>query len=346
MVDLPAAGGADEGDGLAGFGAEGDAVQDLGAVAGVEGGDLLQGGEGDLVGGRVAEADVVELDGDRALGHLAGVGLLLDERLEVEHLEDALEADQRAHHLDAGSGERGEGGVEAGQEQGEGDDGARVEGAVEGELTAEAVDEGEGEGRDQGEGGAEDRLGGGGADADVADLGGARGELGGLLLGAAEEFDEGGAGCGEAFRHAGAHDRVQGGGLALHLGHPAAHAAGGHDEHGQQDEGEQGDLPGQGEHDGEGEDQRDQVADDAGEGVAEGALGADHVVVEPGDERAGAGAGEEGDRHPLYVVEHRRAQVEDESLTQRRRESAAQDAEHRLQYGDQRDEQRQPDHGR
>ena len=66
-------------------------------------GDLLQGGEGDLVGGRVGEADVVELDGDRALRDLAGVRLLVDERLEVEDLEDALEADQGAHDLDAGA---------------------------------------------------------------------------------------------------------------------------------------------------------------------------------------------------------------------------------------------------
>ena len=61
-------------------------------------------------------------------------------------------------------------------------------------------------------------------------------------------------------------------------------------------------------------DQRDEVADDAGEGVAEGALGADDVVVEPADQRAGAGAGEERDRHPLHVVEDRRAQVEDQPL--------------------------------
>src|SRR5690606_11140676 len=95
---LARAGGADEGDGPAGLRAEGDAVQDLGAPARVQGGDLLQGGEGDLVGGRVAEPDV-ELDGHRAVGHHARRGLLLDQRAQVQHLEDALEADQRAHHL-------------------------------------------------------------------------------------------------------------------------------------------------------------------------------------------------------------------------------------------------------
>lgn len=117
MVDLPAAGGADEGDGLAGLGAEGHAVQDLGAAPGVEGGDLLEGGEGDLVGGGVGEADVLELHGRRALRDRTGVGFLLDERLEVEHLEDALEAHQGAHDLDARPGERGERRVQAGQQQ-------------------------------------------------------------------------------------------------------------------------------------------------------------------------------------------------------------------------------------
>ena len=29
-----------------------------------------------------------------------------------------------------------------------------------------------------------------------------------------------------------------------------------------------------------------------------------HVVVEPADQRAGLGAGEERERHPLHVVEH------------------------------------------
>ena len=37
--------------------------------------------------------------------------------------------------------------------------------------------------------------------------------------------------------------------------------------------------------------------------VGEGPLGADHVVVQPADQRTGAGPGEEGDRHLLDVVE-------------------------------------------
>jgi hypothetical protein len=120
-------------------------VQDLGPAAGVEGGDLLQGGEGDLVGGRVAEADVVELDADRAVRHGAGVGFLLDQGLEVEHLEDPLEADQGAHHLDPGAGQRGERGVHTGQQQRQRHHRARLQAVAQGEPAAEAVDQGEGQ---------------------------------------------------------------------------------------------------------------------------------------------------------------------------------------------------------
>ena len=66
MVDLPGAGRADQRDHLAGLGAERDAVQHLDAAAGVERGDLLQRGQRHLVGRRVGEADVVELDRHRA----------------------------------------------------------------------------------------------------------------------------------------------------------------------------------------------------------------------------------------------------------------------------------------
>lgn len=336
---LAGAGGADEGDGLAGFGAERDAVQDLGAPAGVERGDLFERGEGDLVGGRVAEADVLELHGDRPLGHLSGVRLLVDQRLEVEHLEDALEADEGAHDLDAGPGQGGQRRVEAGEEQGEGDDGSRVEGAFDGEVAAQAVDEREGEGRDEGERGDERGLRHGRADADVPYAGCAGGELGGLVTGPAEQLDQRGAGRREPLGHPGSHGRVVRGRLALEPGHPCTHAPRGHHEHRQEYEGEERDLPGQREHDGEGEEQGHDIADHAGERVAERSLRADHVVVEPADEGAGAGPREEGHRHALHVVEDGGAQVEDQTLAEIGREPPGDEAEARLREGDHGDEE-------
>ena len=103
---LAGAGRADQGDHLARLGGEGDVVQHLAAVAGLGAGDDLQRGQRDLVGARVAERDVVELQrAPRPAASADGVGLLLDQRRQVEHLEDPLEADQRGHHVDPDVGE-------------------------------------------------------------------------------------------------------------------------------------------------------------------------------------------------------------------------------------------------
>ena len=65
------------------------------------------------------------------------------------------------------------------------------------------------------------------------------------------------------------------------------------------------------------------------------ALGADHVVVEPADERAGLRPGEERDRHALDLVEQRDAQVVDQALADLGRVPPLDDAEPGV---DQRDE--------
>jgi hypothetical protein len=69
----------------------------------------------------------------------------------------------------------------------------------------------------------------------------------------------------------------------------------------------------------------------------EGALGADHVVVEAADQRAGLRPHEERDRLALDVREHLRAQVVDQALPHARRVPALRQAQHGLQ-------QRQPGH--
>ena len=212
---LPGAGRADQGDRLARLGAERDVVQDLDAAAGVEGGDLFEGGQGHLVGRRVGEADAVELDGDGPVRHRARLGPLRDERLEVEDLEDALEADQGAHHLDAGAGERGQRRVEAGEEQREGDDRARVEAGRAAPEAAEAVHEREGQRGDQGERGDEHVLHHRGADADVADAAGAERRTRRTPRRAAEQLHQRRARRGEPLGHLGAHRGVVRGGLPL-----------------------------------------------------------------------------------------------------------------------------------
>ena len=94
----------------------------------------------------------------------------------------------------------------------------------------------------------------------------------------------------------------------------------------QQDQREQRDLPGQAEHHHRGQHQADDVGDDAGQGRGEGLLRADHVVVQPADQGAGLGAGEERQRHPLHVLEDLGAHVEDQALADPRREPAGAEA--------------------
>ncbi len=65
------------------------------------------------------------------------------------------------------------------------------------------------------------------------------------------------------------------------------------------------------------------LADRAGQRARERPLRTDHVVVEPGDQGAGLGAGEERDRLALDVVEDPGAQVEDQALADPRRQPAA-----------------------
>ena len=80
MVVLPAPDGPDQRHHLAGLDREGHVVEHLGRTRGVEHGHRLEGGERHLFGRRVAEVDVVVLDGGRAGGHRTGVRGVDDHR--------------------------------------------------------------------------------------------------------------------------------------------------------------------------------------------------------------------------------------------------------------------------
>ena len=153
---LAGAGRADQGDHLAGLGGEGDAAEDLAVVAGLDPGDLLQGRQRHLVGARVGEGDVVELEPRGGAGQHDGAGLLGDQRRQVEHLEDALEAHQGRHHVDAHVGEALQRAEQAQQQGGEGEQGADGQRAAQREVAADAVDQRGGERRDEHHRGAED----------------------------------------------------------------------------------------------------------------------------------------------------------------------------------------------
>ncbi len=144
-------------------------MKDLIAAAGVERGDLLERRQRDLVGGRIGEADVVEGDADWPGRNRRGVRRLVDQRLQVEHLEDPLEADQGGHRVDAGTRQGCQWCVQLAEQQRHRHDCSGVEAAADGEEAAEAVDEGEGERRHEGEGGEEHELAHRRAHADLGD---------------------------------------------------------------------------------------------------------------------------------------------------------------------------------
>ena len=281
-----------------------DAVQDLRRRRAVQHRDRLQRGQRHLVGASGSGSGRRRTRPWRRRGGSAtGVRLLGDHRLQVEHLEHPLEADQRGHHVDLHVGQRGQRSVQPGQVGGERHEGADAERARRRERAADAVDEGGGQRRDEGEATMKTRQ----YMALVTPMSRTRpawsrkrrssvsGRPNSLTSRAPETLKRS-----VMILPICALSCVA---LAGERRQPAADPAGRQDEQRAAAPAQQRDLPGQHEHRGEREHDAEDVADDAGQGGGERLLGAEHVVVEPADERAGLGAGEERDRHPLDVGE-------------------------------------------
>ena len=223
-------------------------AQDLLGVAGLDARDRLEGGQRDLVGARVGEGDVVELEPGRRPGQHHRVGSLLDHRGQVEHLEDPLEADQGGHHVDADVGEPLQRPEQSQQQGAEREQGPHGQGALDRQVTAHAVDERGRERRNQQHRRGEDAGDQGDPDAEVAHRRRLVGEHRVLLAAAAEQLEQHGAADVEPLGHGVAHV-----GVAVHLlpgqpGQPAAHHPRDQQQEREQGEAEQGDLPAQGEH--------------------------------------------------------------------------------------------------
>ena len=105
IVDFPAPDGPTRATTVPGDDGEADPVQHLGAAGALEDRDRLERGDRHLLGRRVAEPDVAELDGRRACRDGPGVGGLGDHRHDVEHLEHPLEADDGAREVDVEVGQ-------------------------------------------------------------------------------------------------------------------------------------------------------------------------------------------------------------------------------------------------
>ena len=187
--------------------------------------------------------------------------------------------------------------------------------AIDDLMATPPVDEGGADGTDQRERSDEDsgvhrRL-----HTDVADPTGAVAEVDSLAAMPAEQLDQEGAGDVETLGHRVVHRRIEVHPLTGDVAQTGTHAAGGDHEDRQNRNGQQGELPLEQQHRDERAAERDGVADHRAERAGEGPLGTDDVIVQPADECAGLGAGEEGDRHPLDVVEQLHPKVVDQALT-------------------------------
>ena len=158
-----------------------------------------------------------------------------------------------------------------------------------------------------------------------------------------EQLDQHGPAYLEAFLHDHVHLAVEVVALLRQRADALADEAGRDQEQRHQDEGGQRDLPAEEEHGAEDDDHGDEVADHVGEQVGEGLLRADHVVVEPADQGAGLGPGEEGQGHALDVAEHLGAHVVDEALPDVGRDAALGQDEAGIDDGEDGHQDGQPD---
>ena len=143
-----------------------------------------------------------------------------------------------------------------------------------------------------------------------------------LDLGPAQELDQHGAADVEALLHDHVHLGVEVVALLGERAEVPSHDAGRDEEDRKEDQRGQGDLPTQIEHRPQHDDHRDQVAHRVRQEIGEGLLRAEDVVVQPADQGAGLGPGEEGQGHALDVPEHLRAHVEDQTLADDRGDAA------------------------
>ena len=131
--------------------------------------------------------------------------------------------------------------------------------------------------------------------------------------------------------------------LAGDLAQASAQRAGGDEKQRQDDNADQGQAPFEGEHDAQHSRGLDHVGDDADDGVADGILRADHIVVQAAHQLADLGVGEEAQRHALQAGVERHAQIVDHAFADTGVQPALDNANRAAQGGDEQQGRRQPD---
>ena len=265
---------------------------------------------------------VAERDVAADVGEFLDAVVVADRVGEVGHLEHPLEADQRGHQVHACVRQLGQRRVQLPDVQREGDDRARLELATDREAAADEVHQRRRDGPDQTEGREQHPAVHGGPDADVGHAFGTVVEQLLFIANATEELDQECPGDVEPLGHRRVHLGVQAHGLARQLLEATTDDARWDDEQRQQADRQQGHAPVEDRHRRDGHCDRDRVVHDPAERAGQRPLGADHVVVEPCDQRTRLRSGEERQRHAQDVFVQLLPQLEDEALADRGAEVA------------------------
>ena len=218
---------------------------------------------------------------------------------QINDLEDALETDHGRGELDGRARETLQRAVELTEIRAERDDGADGERAFDDVPAAEAVDERRAHRADEAKHDEERRADDRAADADVAHADGALAEAVRFLVGAPKQLDEQRAADVEGLVHVRVHLGIVIHGFAGDVAQNVAKPLREEDKQRQDQHADEGQLPFERKHDGQDRNRFDDVGDDADDGVADGVLRADHIVVEARHQLADFGVGEEAQGHPL-----------------------------------------------
>ena len=263
----------------------------------------------------VPEPHVVELDASTRIHEVDGIVGLLDERREVEHLEDAFERNERGHHVHSSVRELGERLVDLAHIEHERRDRPGRDSAIDRKPTAEVVHDRGSDRGDEAERREQHSRVHRRRDADVAHAPGTTREELAFTLVTTEQLDDQRARDVEPLGDGVVHRGIQLHRLARRDLELPPDPAGRDDEGGEHEQREDRQAPFEAEHHRQRDDQHDDVRNDRPDRVGHRLLGTDDVVVEPRHEGARLCAGEEGDRHALHVVEQRDPHVVDQAFT-------------------------------
>ncbi len=247
----------------------------------------------------VQKGDIFEFQVAAHIPQDHGILLFNDVLRQVDHLEDALERDHAGAELDRRARQPLQRAVKRAEIRAESHDGADGEGVPDNEVAAQPVDQRRADRADQPDDDKKGRADHRAPDADIAHTFRTLAEAFTLFVCAPKQFDQQRPADVERLVHVGVHGGVLVHRLAGDVAQHRTQAAGSQDEERQDEHTDDGQPPLEGQHDSQDGDRLNDVGGNANDGIADGVLRADHVVVQARHQLADFGVGEKAQRHAL-----------------------------------------------